>query len=46
MTAGTPRFILERRGRVLIDKTGEHAISTTDNWANFNYFSSGATAAD
>jgi len=43
MVAGTPRFILERHGRILIDKTGEQTISATDSWSNFNYFSGSAT---
>ncbi len=42
--AGPQRFVLERDGAMLIDKTGEHEISATDAWGNFNYFAGGATA--
>jgi hypothetical protein len=42
---GRPRFVLERDGRVIIDKTGEHEILATDAWANFNTFAGGAEGA-
>ncbi len=45
LTPGRPRFLLERRGAVVIDKTGEHAISATDAWAGFNPFAGSAAAA-
>ncbi|HEX9782761.1 MAG TPA: endo-1,3-alpha-glucanase family glycosylhydrolase [Opitutaceae bacterium] len=41
---GHPRFQLQRNGSVVIDKIGEHAISATDAWANFNPFSGSAAA--
>ncbi|MGH8018930.1 MAG: endo-1,3-alpha-glucanase family glycosylhydrolase [Opitutaceae bacterium] len=44
LTPGRPRFRLERDGAVLIDKLGEHAISATDAWANFNPFAGSAAA--
>jgi hypothetical protein len=40
---GPQRFVLTRKGRTLIDKTGEHPI-TSDAWSNFNYFSGSAAA--
>ncbi|WP_442890105.1 endo-1,3-alpha-glucanase family glycosylhydrolase [Congregicoccus parvus] len=40
---GTPRFRLERDGEVVIDKTGEHAISSRDAWTNFNPFAGSAS---
>jgi hypothetical protein len=39
---GPQRFVLQREGKILIDKTGEHEISATDAWGNFNYFAGGA----
>jgi hypothetical protein len=39
---GKQRFVLKRGEQVLIDKTGEHEISGTDAWGNFNYFSGSA----
>ncbi|MFA6290810.1 MAG: glycoside hydrolase family 71 protein [Victivallales bacterium] len=41
---GSQRFILQRDGKTLIDKVGEHEISATDAWGNFNYFSGSAQA--
>jgi len=41
---GAQRFVLTRNGQVLIDKTGEHAVSR-DGWSNFNAFAGIATAA-
>lgn len=38
---GEQRFVLERDGQVLLDKTGEHAISE-DAWSNFNTFTGSA----
>ena len=35
---GAQRFVLERDGRVLRDKTGEHPISATEALGNFNMF--------
>jgi hypothetical protein len=34
---GAQRFVLEREGKTVLDKTGEHEI-VEDAWANFNYF--------
>jgi hypothetical protein len=34
---GAQRFVLQRGGKTLADKTGEHAISN-DAWSNFNTF--------
>lgn len=42
---GRPRFRLERDGHTLIDKLGEHEISASDAWANFNPFAGSAAAA-
>ncbi len=39
---GRPHFRLERDGRTVIDKAGEHEISATDAWANFNPFAGSA----
>lgn len=41
---GAQRFVLTRRRRTLIDRTGEFEISATDTASRFNYFSGGATA--
>jgi hypothetical protein len=35
---GRPHFKLERDGQAVLEKDGEHEISATDSWANFNYF--------
>ena len=35
---GAQRFVLKRSEETLIDKTGEHEISATDAWGNFNAF--------
>ena len=40
---GTPRFVLQRDGQVMLDLTGEHAIGT-DTATNFNYFAGGGEA--
>ncbi|HNX35434.1 MAG TPA: endo-1,3-alpha-glucanase family glycosylhydrolase [Kiritimatiellia bacterium] len=42
---GLQRFVLTRRGATLIEKTGEHAISPTDTWGNFNLFAGEARPA-
>lgn len=42
--AGEQRFLLERHGKTLIDKTGECAISADDPWSVFNMFSGDAVA--
>jgi len=39
---GRPHFKLERDGKGIVEKDGEHEISGTDSWANFNYFGGGA----
>jgi hypothetical protein len=36
--AGQQRFVLTRGGETVIDKVGEHEISATDAWGNFNMF--------
>ncbi|NCO34001.1 MAG: glycoside hydrolase family 71 [Armatimonadetes bacterium] len=41
---GKQRLVVERKGHVLIDKTGEREISATDGWGNFNYFGGAAVA--
>jgi hypothetical protein len=41
---GRQRFVLTREGKTLIDKTGEHEISATEAWGNFNYFAGQAAA--
>ena len=40
--AGTPRFVLQREGKVIIDKTGEQAITADDFSGAYNYFSGSA----
>ena len=40
--AGSQRFVLQRDSTTLIDKSGEHEISATDAWGNFNYFAGSA----
>ncbi|MFT4436824.1 endo-1,3-alpha-glucanase family glycosylhydrolase [Caballeronia sp. 15715] len=42
--AGTPRFVLQRHGKTLIDKTGDQAISADDFSGAYNYFSGSADA--
>jgi glucan endo-1,3-alpha-glucosidase len=42
--AGTPRFVLQREGKIIIDKTGEQAITTDDFSGAYNYFSGSADA--
>ncbi|MCY3021322.1 MAG: endo-1,3-alpha-glucanase family glycosylhydrolase [Planctomycetota bacterium] len=42
--AGKQRFVLKRGGQTVIDKTGEHEISATDAWGDFNYFAGEAKA--
>jgi hypothetical protein len=39
---GKQRFVLKRDDKVLVDKTGEHEISATDAWGDFNYFAGAA----
>ena len=41
---GPQRFVLKRGGKTIIDKTGEHEISATDAWSNFNIFTGEAKA--
>ncbi len=38
---GTQRFVLERQGKVVVDKVAEHDI-TDDAWADFNMFGGSA----
>jgi len=40
---GTQRFVLQRNGASVFDKTGEHEISATDGASRFNTFSGSAT---
>jgi hypothetical protein len=40
---GTQRFVLQRKGASIFDKTGEHEISATDGASRFNTFSGSAT---
>jgi hypothetical protein len=40
---GKQRFVLERGGKAVLDKTGEHEI-TDDGWSDFNVFAGSATA--
>ncbi len=40
--SGAQRFVLERDGETILDKTGEHEI-VEDAWANFNYFGGSAS---
>mgnify|MGYP001016929192 CR=1 FL=1 len=40
---GTPRFVLMREGKVVLERTGELAIGT-DTSTNFNYFAGGGAA--
>jgi hypothetical protein len=40
---GTQRFVLQRNGASIFDKTGEHEISATDGASRFNTFSGSAT---
>jgi len=42
--AGTPRFVLQRQGKTLIDKAGEQTISADDFSGAYNYFSGSADA--
>jgi len=35
---GKQRFVLTRGGKCITDKTGEHEISATDAWGDYNYF--------
>ncbi len=35
---GVQRFVLQRQGKILFDKIGEHEISATDGAGRFNYF--------
>lgn len=42
--AGTPRFVLKRQGKVIIDKTGEQPITNDDFSGAYNYFSGSAQA--
>jgi hypothetical protein len=39
---GIQRFVVQREGKVVIDKKGEHEISRTDSASRCNYFSGGA----
>lgn len=39
---GSPRFVLQREGCTLLDKTGEHEITATDSASRFNYFAGSA----
>lgn len=41
---GSQRFVLTRGAEVIIDKTGEHEI-TSDGWSNFNVFAGSAVPA-
>jgi hypothetical protein len=41
---GTPRFVLQRHGETVIDKTGEQAITADDFSGAYNYFSGSADA--
>ena len=41
---GTPRFVLQREGKIIIDKTGEQAITANDFSGAYNYFSGSASA--
>lgn len=41
---GPQRFVLMRGDATLIDKTGEHPVSATDAWGNFNLFAGEAHA--
>jgi glucan endo-1,3-alpha-glucosidase len=43
---GTPRFMVHRQGKLLIDKTGEQAITVSDVSSRYNYFSGSATAGE
>lgn len=40
---GPQRFVLERGGKIIFDKTGEHEISATDTSSRFNYFAGSAS---
>jgi hypothetical protein len=40
--AGTPRFVLQRQGKTLVDKTSEQAITPDDFSGAYNYFSGSA----
>ena len=40
---GRQRFVLERDGKAVLDKVGEHEI-TADAWSNFNVFAGSAKA--
>ena len=42
---GKQRFVLQRAGETLIDKTGEHEISASDSSTRFNYFAGSASAS-
>jgi glucan endo-1,3-alpha-glucosidase len=42
--AGMPRFVLQRRGKTIIDKAGEQAITADDFSGGYNYFSGSADA--
>ena len=44
MEAGQPRFILTRNGQTVVDQWGEQSIADSNNWANFQYFSSSSDA--
>ena len=41
--SGAQRFVLQRAGKTLLDKTGEHEITATDGSSRFNYFAGSAT---
>jgi glucan endo-1,3-alpha-glucosidase len=43
--AGTPRFVLQRHGKTVVDKTGEQAISVDDFSVAYTYFSGSAHAS-
>jgi len=42
--AGMPRFVLQRQGKTVIDKTGEQTITADDCSGAYNYFSGSADA--
>jgi len=42
LSIGTPRFILSRDNKTLINKVGELAIDVENTWGNHNYFTGSA----
>ena len=38
LAPGPQRFVLTRGPDAVLDKTGEHTVSATDAWGNFNLF--------